>query len=152
MPCLPLQGVNTGKKTLFKNNFFFLWPMPLLLLSTPFKTQTMHIKSFYTQQHCYIGFPKNLIPRRDSNPGLIVTEAGAMSTAPRCHAMPGREKKLCTNQFNPVPQNWILHFFETSFSDFETVSSVLTRVARWFVFRPKIPIWVNFVLRILALE
>jgi hypothetical protein len=28
-------------------------------------------------------FPKNLIPWRDSNPGLLVPEADAMSTAPR---------------------------------------------------------------------
>jgi hypothetical protein len=33
----------------------------------------MHIKSF----------TKNLMPWRDSNPGLLVPEAGAMSTAPR---------------------------------------------------------------------
>jgi hypothetical protein len=48
--------------------------MPLFLL---FNTQTMHIKSLYTQQHC---FPKNLIPWRDSNPGLDVPEADAMPT------------------------------------------------------------------------
>jgi hypothetical protein len=40
----------------------------------------MHIKSFNSQQHCYICFSKNLIPRRDSNPGLLVSEADAMST------------------------------------------------------------------------
>jgi hypothetical protein len=28
-------------------------------------------------------FPKNLIPWQDSNPGLLVPEADAMSTAPR---------------------------------------------------------------------
>jgi hypothetical protein len=28
-------------------------------------------------------FPKNLIPRRDSNPGLLIPEAGALSIAPR---------------------------------------------------------------------
>jgi hypothetical protein len=49
---------------------------------SPFNTQTMHIKSFYTQQHCYVSL-KNLIPLRDSNPGLLVPEADAMSTAPR---------------------------------------------------------------------
>jgi hypothetical protein len=48
---------------------------------SPFNTQTTHIKSFYTQQHCCV-FPENLIPRRDSNPGLLVPEADAMSTAP----------------------------------------------------------------------
>jgi hypothetical protein len=49
---------------------------------SPFNTQTIHIKSFYTQQHCYVS-PKNLIPWRDSNPGLVVPEANAMSTATR---------------------------------------------------------------------
>jgi hypothetical protein len=44
-------------------------------------TQAMHIKSFDTQQH--FCFPKNLIPWRDSNLGLPVPEADAMSTAPR---------------------------------------------------------------------
>jgi hypothetical protein len=52
-----------------------------------FNTQTMHIKSFYTQQHCYVCFPKNLIPWRDSSPGLLVPEADAMSTAPQRHGM-----------------------------------------------------------------
>jgi hypothetical protein len=49
---------------------------------SPFNTQTMHIKCFYTQQKCY-AFPKNLIAWRDSNPGLLVPEADVMSTAPR---------------------------------------------------------------------
>jgi hypothetical protein len=49
---------------------------------SPFNTQTMHNKSFYTQRHCYV-FLKNLIPWWDSNPGLLVPEADAMSTAPR---------------------------------------------------------------------
>jgi hypothetical protein len=51
--------------------------MPLFLL---FNTPTMHIKSFYTALLC---FPKNLTPWRDSNPGLLVPEADAMSTGPR---------------------------------------------------------------------
>jgi hypothetical protein len=38
---------------------------------SPFNTKTMHIKSFYTLQHCYVSL-KNLIPWRDSNPGLLV--------------------------------------------------------------------------------
>jgi hypothetical protein len=54
-----------------------MWPMPLFLL---FKTPTMHIKPFYTALLC---FPKNLTPWWDSNPGLLVPEADAMSTAPR---------------------------------------------------------------------
>jgi hypothetical protein len=64
---------------LFLLKKYILWPMPLFLL---FNTQTMHIKSFYTQKHCYI-FPKNLIPWRDSNLGLLVPEVDAMSTTPR---------------------------------------------------------------------
>jgi hypothetical protein len=38
--------------------FILLWPMPLFLLSN---TQTMHIKSFYAQQHCYVSL-KTLYP------------------------------------------------------------------------------------------
>jgi hypothetical protein len=49
---------------------------------SPFKTQTMHIKSFYTQQHCYVSL-KTLYPVRDLNLGLLVPEADAMSTALR---------------------------------------------------------------------
>jgi hypothetical protein len=44
---------------------------------SPFNTQTMHIKLYTTAQLC---FPKNLIPWRDSNPGLLVPKADAMST------------------------------------------------------------------------
>jgi hypothetical protein len=44
----------------------------------------MHIKLFFTQQHCYIGLPKNLIPWWDSNHGLVVPETDAMSSA-LCH-------------------------------------------------------------------
>jgi hypothetical protein len=42
----------------------------------------MHIKEFYTQQYYYASL-KNLIPWRDANPGLLVPEADAMSSAPR---------------------------------------------------------------------
>jgi hypothetical protein len=57
----------------------FLWPMPLFLL---FNTQTMHIKVIlYTT--ALLCFPKNLIPWWDLNPGLLVPEADAMSTASR---------------------------------------------------------------------
>jgi hypothetical protein len=49
---------------------------------SPFNAQTMHIKSFYTKQHCYVSL-KNFLPWRDSNPGLLVPEVDAMSTAPR---------------------------------------------------------------------
>jgi hypothetical protein len=54
-----------------------LWLMPLFLLST--HKQCIIIKPFYTKQ-C---FPKNLMPWRDSNPGLLVPEVDAMSIAPR---------------------------------------------------------------------
>jgi hypothetical protein len=47
---------------------------------SPFNTQTMHIILFTTTLLC---FPKNLIPWQDSNPGLLVPEADAMSIAPR---------------------------------------------------------------------
>jgi hypothetical protein len=53
-----------------------------MLLFLLFNRQAMHFKSFDTQQHCY-GSLKNIIPWRDSNPGLLVPEADAMSTAPR---------------------------------------------------------------------
>jgi hypothetical protein len=48
----------------------------------PFNIQTMHIKYviLYTTEQC---FPKNLIPWPDLNPGLLVPELDAMSTAPR---------------------------------------------------------------------
>jgi hypothetical protein len=66
---------------------FFLNIFCTICVISPFKTQTMHIKSFYTQQHCYVSL-KNLIPWRDSNPGLLVPGADVMSTAPR------RDKKV----------------------------------------------------------
>jgi hypothetical protein len=58
---------------------------------SPFNTQTIHIKSFYTQQHCYVSL-KNLTPWRDSKPGLLVPEADAISTAPRHQGWPS---KIC---------------------------------------------------------
>jgi hypothetical protein len=44
---------------------------------SPFNTQTMPIKHNSSDM-----FHKNLIPWRDSNPGLLVLEADTMSTAP----------------------------------------------------------------------
>jgi hypothetical protein len=38
-------------------------------------------------------FPKNLIPWRDTNPGILVHEANAMSTAPRRHQ--GAQQHFC---------------------------------------------------------
>jgi hypothetical protein len=54
----------------------------------------MPIKSFYTQQHCYVSL-KNLIPWRDSNPGLLDPEADAMSTAPRSQVI---ESNFCRSK------------------------------------------------------
>jgi hypothetical protein len=56
----------------------FLWPMPLFLLSTQKQCILSHLINNSTAM-----FPKNLTPWRDLNPGLLVPEADAMSTAPR---------------------------------------------------------------------
>jgi hypothetical protein len=62
-------------------NFFKI--LAANVLFSPFNTQTMHIKSFYTQQHCCVS-QKNLpITWWDSNQGLLVPETDALSTAPR---------------------------------------------------------------------
>jgi hypothetical protein len=62
----------------------------------------MRIKSFYTKQTTAKCFPKNLIPCRDSNSGLLVPEADAMiSTAPRkfCFGLGKAQPKLaCFDQ------------------------------------------------------
>jgi hypothetical protein len=47
---------------------------------SPFNTQIVRIKPFNTQRHCYV-LPENLIPSRGLNPGLLVPEADAMSSA-----------------------------------------------------------------------
>jgi hypothetical protein len=44
-------------------------------------TNNVYQVIFYTT--ALLCFPKNLIPWRDSNPGLLVPEADAMSIAPR---------------------------------------------------------------------
>jgi hypothetical protein len=71
-----------------KSFFMFIFFLGYVFI-TPFNTQTKHIKSFYTQKHCYV-FPKNLIPWRDSNPGLLAPEADAMPTAARRQGNPLR--------------------------------------------------------------
>jgi hypothetical protein len=47
-----------------------------------------HTNNAYYVSHCTRNstamFHKNLIPRRDSNPGLLVPDTNAMSTAPHC--------------------------------------------------------------------
>jgi hypothetical protein len=58
----------------------------------------MHIKSIYTQQRCVS--LKSFYPFRDLDLGLLVPEADAMSTAPRCQGV----------HIN-VDQKWVgLHF------------------------------------------
>jgi hypothetical protein len=72
--CRPRQATTDriALKNIFVANAF---------IST-FNTQTMLIRSFYTQQHCYVSLKTLHSPWRDSNPGLLVPEADAMSTAP----------------------------------------------------------------------
>jgi hypothetical protein len=57
---------------------YFLLPMPLFLLSTHKQCILSHFIHNSTAM-----FPKNLIPWRDSNQGLLVPEVDAMSIAPR---------------------------------------------------------------------
>jgi hypothetical protein len=70
--------MHVGRSKRAKTPFLiFLWPMPLLLLSTHKQCILSH---FYTTAlRC---FPKNLIPWRGLNPGLLVPEVDAMSIAP----------------------------------------------------------------------
>jgi hypothetical protein len=51
---------------------------------SPFNTQTKHICKVILNTTALQCFPKNPIPWRDSNPGPLIPEADAMSTAPRC--------------------------------------------------------------------
>jgi hypothetical protein len=68
-------------------------------LISPFDRQTRYIKSFlYTT--ALLCFPKNLIPWRDYNPGLLVPEADAMSTAPRVTRRV--LKKIAQNVSQPI--------------------------------------------------
>jgi hypothetical protein len=58
-----------------RQNFFSkFWPMPLFLL---FNTQTMHRKSFHTQQHCYV-------PLKNFYPGGIRTRVFLFLRRMRC--------------------------------------------------------------------
>jgi hypothetical protein len=54
--------------------------MPLFILCVQYTNNAYQGISYTTALLC---FPKNLIPWRDSNPGLLDPEADAMSTAPR---------------------------------------------------------------------
>jgi hypothetical protein len=71
--------VHTGLNFL---NHLFLNVFVANAFISAFKTQTMHIRSFNTQQHCNVSL-KTLYPGGLRNPGLLVPEADAASTAPR---------------------------------------------------------------------
>jgi hypothetical protein len=66
-----------------KHFHFYLFKKYILLANdffSPLNTQSMHIVIFYTT--ALLCFLKYIIPWRDSNPGLLVPEADAMSTMP----------------------------------------------------------------------
>jgi hypothetical protein len=102
-------------------------------------TQTMH-KSFYTQQYCYV-FPKNLIPWRDSNPGLLVPEAdGMMSTEfslfffrPLCTGWARHRRSIEFREKNPenrkVPATRVPGFLCTTSSEYLVSSGADPAVA-----------------------
>jgi hypothetical protein len=69
VPILPKFIIN------FFYNFFLIYGQCLLFLLSIHKQCIL--------SHALLCFPKNLIPWWDSNPGLLVPEADAMSTAPR---------------------------------------------------------------------
>jgi hypothetical protein len=50
---------------------------------SPFQHTNNANKAILYAMHCYLCFPKKLMPWRDSNPGILVPEADAM---PLCHA------------------------------------------------------------------
>jgi hypothetical protein len=52
------------------------------IFQNPINGQTKHKKLSYTQQHCY-DLPKNLMPWRDSNPGLLFLRR---MRCPRCQS------------------------------------------------------------------
>jgi hypothetical protein len=68
--------------------------MPLFLLSM--HKQRIFSNFINTSTAMYLYFPKNLTLWWDSNPGLLVPEADAMSTAPR-----RQDKKSFSTQFHP---------------------------------------------------
>jgi hypothetical protein len=49
---------------------------------SPFNTQTKYFVCVILYTTALLCFPKNFMPWRDSNPGLLVPEAGVISTAP----------------------------------------------------------------------
>jgi hypothetical protein len=86
------ESAQSFKKYIFVANDFI----------SPFNTK-MHIKSFlYTTS--LLGFPKNLIPWQDSNPGLHVLEADAMSTVPRSQPrVSNQEINMAGGVTTPLP-------------------------------------------------
>jgi hypothetical protein len=71
---------STRRQSIISFYFYFKNIFVADAFISPFSTQTMHIKSSYTALLC---FQNNLMPWLDSNRGLLVPEADAMSTAPR---------------------------------------------------------------------
>jgi hypothetical protein len=65
----------------------------------------------------------NIGPWRDSKPKSSVAEADAMATLPAT-----------------IDQLWVRPIFRKANPLFPFES----RVARWFIFKPKIPIWIEF--------
>jgi hypothetical protein len=76
------RNISTKKDARVNKNSFLKYIFGNAFIS-PFNTQTMHIKLFYTQKHAYV----YLKTWRDSNPGLLVPAADAMSTALRRQGM-----------------------------------------------------------------
>jgi hypothetical protein len=75
--------------------------MPLFLLSTHKQCHFIHNSTAM--------YPENLIPLRDSNLGLLVLEADAMSSAPR--------RQGCNNKLFYIVMStiWISTFYRSTF-------------------------------------
>jgi hypothetical protein len=58
--------------SIFVFYFYFLNIFVANAFISPFNTQAMHIKSSYTQQHCYVSLKTLHIPWRDSNHDSII--------------------------------------------------------------------------------
>jgi hypothetical protein len=84
----------------------------------------------YTQQHCYV-FPKNIIPWRDSNPGLQVPEADAMSSeAGLCYVHDFGQKALF------LKTNIMVMFLCIDGCNFSQIANIFWKmVAHVFVYR-----------------
>jgi hypothetical protein len=78
--CPKANKISESSSSLISLKNIFVANTFIYLLSVNKRSILSHL--FTTALLC---FPKNLIPWRDSNPGLLVPEADAMSTAPRRH-------------------------------------------------------------------